>query len=227
MSKKCGEKTEVYSRVTGYFRPVANWNRGKQQEFADRKTYNVGKAVLILSALMVLALGAGCGSTSRKMTESASGKNLGLDGYVMLGELETANPETATPQGKIIVGRVTYKSRKVGIPADQKVPTTGYFKATATESLFGTKETIIEYDFTAGSDADAKKAEEALKAKRAAAEKAFADAEKKKAETEAAKKSTSAAVSTPGAPAAVEASTSGAPAAAAAPPSPAAETGNR
>ena len=36
---KCGKKTEVYSRVCGYFRPVANWNRGKQQEFKDRKVY--------------------------------------------------------------------------------------------------------------------------------------------------------------------------------------------
>ena len=39
---KCGEKCEVYSRVTGYFRPVACWNKGKQQEFKDRKTFKVG-----------------------------------------------------------------------------------------------------------------------------------------------------------------------------------------
>lgn len=36
---KCGEKTEVYSRVVGYFRPVANWNKGKREEFLQRKTY--------------------------------------------------------------------------------------------------------------------------------------------------------------------------------------------
>jgi ribonucleoside-triphosphate reductase len=36
---KCGAKTEVYSRVCGYFRPVANWNKGKREEFKDRKTY--------------------------------------------------------------------------------------------------------------------------------------------------------------------------------------------
>ena len=36
---KCNEKCEIYSRVCGYFRPVANWNKGKQAEFADRKTY--------------------------------------------------------------------------------------------------------------------------------------------------------------------------------------------
>ena len=38
--QKCGLKTEVYSRVCGYFRPVANWNHGKKEEFKDRKAYN-------------------------------------------------------------------------------------------------------------------------------------------------------------------------------------------
>ena len=33
-------KTEVYSRVVGYLRPVSQWNAGKQQEFKDRKTYD-------------------------------------------------------------------------------------------------------------------------------------------------------------------------------------------
>ena len=36
----CGRKTEVYSRVCGYFRPIENWNRGKKEEFKDRKAYN-------------------------------------------------------------------------------------------------------------------------------------------------------------------------------------------
>ena len=35
----CGQKTEVYSRVCGYFRPVANWNKGKKEEFKDRRTF--------------------------------------------------------------------------------------------------------------------------------------------------------------------------------------------
>ncbi len=38
---KCGCDTEVYSRITGYYRPVKNWNAGKTQEFKDRKTYSV------------------------------------------------------------------------------------------------------------------------------------------------------------------------------------------
>ncbi len=36
----CGENTEVYSRITGYYRPVQNWNDGKAQEFKDRKLYD-------------------------------------------------------------------------------------------------------------------------------------------------------------------------------------------
>jgi ribonucleoside-triphosphate reductase len=37
----CGQKTEVYSRITGYYRPVQNWNAGKSQEFKSRKLYDV------------------------------------------------------------------------------------------------------------------------------------------------------------------------------------------
>ncbi len=39
----CGAPTEVYSRITGYYRPVANWNDGKAQEYQDRKLYDVGQ----------------------------------------------------------------------------------------------------------------------------------------------------------------------------------------
>ena len=37
---KCG--TEVFSRVTGFFRPVETWNRGKTEEFKDRKRFHMG-----------------------------------------------------------------------------------------------------------------------------------------------------------------------------------------
>lgn len=39
--RKCGCKCEVYSRVTGYFRPVSQWNHGKKEEFKDRLVYNI------------------------------------------------------------------------------------------------------------------------------------------------------------------------------------------
>ena len=38
---KCGSKTEVYSRCVGFYRPIQSWNNGKQQEFKDRKTFNI------------------------------------------------------------------------------------------------------------------------------------------------------------------------------------------
>ena len=42
----CGKEAEVYSRITGYYRPVKNWNDGKSQEFKDRKTYDIENSVL-------------------------------------------------------------------------------------------------------------------------------------------------------------------------------------
>ena len=41
----CGGKTEVYSRITGYYRPVQNWNDGKAQEYKDRKEYDIEHAI--------------------------------------------------------------------------------------------------------------------------------------------------------------------------------------
>lgn len=38
---QCGMKTEVYSRITGYYRPVQNWNDGKVQEYKERTVYNI------------------------------------------------------------------------------------------------------------------------------------------------------------------------------------------
>lgn len=43
----CHEETEVYSRITGYYRPIKNWNEGKTQEFADRVEYDVTKSYFI------------------------------------------------------------------------------------------------------------------------------------------------------------------------------------
>ena len=48
---ECGSMTEVYSRITGYYRPVQNWNDGKSQEFADRKEYNLSTSRLTRSAI--------------------------------------------------------------------------------------------------------------------------------------------------------------------------------
>ena len=53
---ECGEKTEVYSRITGYYRPVQNWNDGKTQEYKHRTVYSqsklTGKSPLNLSGVV-------------------------------------------------------------------------------------------------------------------------------------------------------------------------------
>ena len=42
----CGKPTEVYSRITGYYRPVQNWNEGKSQEYKERREYVIANSVL-------------------------------------------------------------------------------------------------------------------------------------------------------------------------------------
>lgn len=39
--KRCNEKTEVYSRVCGFWRPTDNFNIGKKQEFKERNFYKL------------------------------------------------------------------------------------------------------------------------------------------------------------------------------------------
>ncbi len=55
---KCGKEAEVYSRITGYYRPVKNWNDGKSQEYKERKVYNIETSVLTHSG--PLAEGCAC-----------------------------------------------------------------------------------------------------------------------------------------------------------------------
>ena len=43
---ECGNATEVYSRITGYYRPVQNWNDGKSQEYKERKVYDIENSKL-------------------------------------------------------------------------------------------------------------------------------------------------------------------------------------
>ena len=57
---ECGEKTEVYSRITGYYRPVQNWNDGKAQEYKDRKVYNIATSKLTHGAPTAQAEENGC-----------------------------------------------------------------------------------------------------------------------------------------------------------------------
>ncbi len=136
--------------------------------------YFFKKTVPVLFPAIAVAF-SGCNSTVSTLAASAGEKNLDLSGYVMLGKLETVNPNTASPAGKLIIGRVNYKSRLVALDKNKQVPNTGAFRATRTVSLFGTQETIIEYDFTASGADAAGKICRALEQQKTAAETQFAD----------------------------------------------------
>lgn len=41
----CGRETEIWSRVVGFYRPIQNWNKGKQCEFKERKLFNIEEAI--------------------------------------------------------------------------------------------------------------------------------------------------------------------------------------
>ena len=106
---KCGEKCEVYSRVTGYFRPVANWNRGKQEEFHDRKTFRVTKAAAALLAAGCLA---GCG-TAQTLARGAAEKSISGSGTVAIQRVGI-DDETKTPVLKSTVVTGDYASARNG-----------------------------------------------------------------------------------------------------------------
>ncbi|MBO6015606.1 MAG: ribonucleoside triphosphate reductase, partial [Lachnospiraceae bacterium] len=55
----CGSRTEIYSRITGYYRPVQNWNDGKLQEYANRTEYQVENSVLKRTISSVVTLVSG------------------------------------------------------------------------------------------------------------------------------------------------------------------------
>ncbi len=59
----CGEETEVYTRIVGYYRPVNNWNRGKKSEYQDRQTFK-------------------CNSTYKKKTKTPISAGRVTDSYV-------------------------------------------------------------------------------------------------------------------------------------------------
>ena len=70
---KCNEKCEVYSRVCGYFRPVSNWNKGKKEEFKERKTFRIPGTLATLTAFGALFLLSGCSALESKAVAISSG----------------------------------------------------------------------------------------------------------------------------------------------------------
>ena len=85
---KCGAETEVYSRVVGYFRPVKSWNKGKKEEFKDRKAFKIPAAVLVLFSALLFY---GCSHNTSSFT-AGTRLNAGLD------------PQTATANFSYVDG---------------------------------------------------------------------------------------------------------------------------
>lgn len=107
---KCSAQCEVYSRVCGYFRPVSNWNKGKQQEFKDRKPFKVtGAAVALLAVLFLLP---GCG-TMNQLAKGLSDKSISGSGTVSIQRVGI-DDETKTPVLKSTVITGDYASAHNG-----------------------------------------------------------------------------------------------------------------
>ncbi len=62
----------MYSRITGYYRPVKNWNDGKSQEYKDRKVYNIGTSVLKKTAPVFEAAGTAVAGAANAAAEKAA-----------------------------------------------------------------------------------------------------------------------------------------------------------
>ena len=80
----CGKEAEVYSRITGYYRPVKNWNDGKSQEYKERKTYNIEKSVLSHE-----------GPKTAAVTEEAGCTNILSDGVYLFASATCPNCKIA------------------------------------------------------------------------------------------------------------------------------------
>ena len=112
---KCGEKTEVYSRVCGYFRPVANWTKGKKEEFRERKKFSIPGALLALLAALLLPVLTGCAMVEA-VTDSTKEKSIaaGSDTWGGGVEAKTATADCPVPGFECWFGRrkVWYASVK-------------------------------------------------------------------------------------------------------------------
>ena len=91
---ECGKKTEVYSRITGYYRPVQNWNDGKAQEYKDRKVYDAALA--------------GKKTFSEKTQESASVQACAADGDGLLLFTTTTCPNCASAKRFLDEAKINY-----------------------------------------------------------------------------------------------------------------------
>ncbi|MCR4675823.1 MAG: ribonucleoside triphosphate reductase [Sphaerochaetaceae bacterium] len=100
----CGKKTEVYSRITGYYRPVQNWNTGKTEEFKDRKEYVPERSILLKKDIID---GNMTSSTEISADCGDSGKDI-IDGNILLFTTKTC-PNCPTAKKHLTNAGVDYK----------------------------------------------------------------------------------------------------------------------
>ena len=74
----CGKETEIYSRITGYYRPIANWNAGKKSEWMERRPYAVSSSCLKSSKRLICTTLNGTESTTSNETARATKVNAGM-----------------------------------------------------------------------------------------------------------------------------------------------------
>ena len=103
---KCGKKTEVYSRITGYYRPVQNWNDGKAQEFRDRKVYDIDHSVLRHGPDMAAA--PCCGSDAYSPDFDGAAAEAQQQGEILLFATKTC-PNCAMAKSMLNKAGVTYR----------------------------------------------------------------------------------------------------------------------
>lgn len=109
MSEKCGEKCEVFSRVCGYFRPVTNWNKGKKEEFRERKMFKIPGALLALLAALLLPALTGCEAVEA-VTNSTREKSVAAGSDTWGGGVEA---KTATADCPVLGFECWFGRRKV------------------------------------------------------------------------------------------------------------------
>ena len=101
---KCGAKCEIYSRVCGYFRPVSNWNKGKKEEFKQRKNFKIPAVVVAVFAAMPLFCGCTVNITNNGENakfELSPARNIYPDTSVMNGfSLIPRSGESETAEAK-------------------------------------------------------------------------------------------------------------------------------
>ncbi|MBO6155072.1 MAG: ribonucleoside triphosphate reductase [Lachnospiraceae bacterium] len=78
----CGQKAEVYSRITGYYRPVQNWNEGKTQEYKNRKLYDIKHSILKKAGRAKAQNGENISAKTEAMAANQAAENQGQLRYL-------------------------------------------------------------------------------------------------------------------------------------------------